>query len=45
MTCECPKKKSTLAAMTTTPATITSRVNEIIELEANTDTDSGNARV
>ncbi|OQE59202.1 hypothetical protein PENNAL_c0337G11426, partial [Penicillium nalgiovense] len=43
MTRECPKKKPTLAAVATIPTTPTPRVNEIVELEADTDTDSGKA--
>jgi hypothetical protein len=43
MTRECPKKTPTLAAVATIPTTPTPRVNEIVELEADTDTDSGKA--
>ncbi|KAJ5260704.1 hypothetical protein N7505_009054 [Penicillium chrysogenum] len=39
MTCDCPKKKPTLAVATTTPTINPPRVDEIVELKA--DTDSG----
>jgi hypothetical protein len=43
MTRECPKKKSTLTAVATIPTTPISRVSEIVELEADTDSGKVNA--
>ena len=42
MTRECPKKKSTLSAVIASVVNL-SRVNEIVELEVETESDSGKA--